>query len=112
MALTVFEMINKLSQSGSFLERVRVAAVKYAVSIDAEKKDTPFHAQRREFARQVVLASDRFAVPMAYATATQVSLTSKIYEDETGQIQTSATDEEIENTVLAVWNTFAVSNDT
>lgn len=111
MALTVFEMINKLSQSGSFLERVRVAAVKHAVSIDSEKKDEPFHLQRREFARQVVLASERFAVPMAYATATQVSQISKIFEDVNGEIQTSATDDEIENTVKAVWNTFAVSDD-
>ena len=90
-----FTQIWALSVQQEFIGRVRVAIVKAAIAISAEGDQTPNHASRAAYARNVLLGPGSYAENMALGIATDAN------------VQSAQTDDNIYNAVAGQWNAYA-----
>ena len=94
--MSVFTDQLGLAQNGDFVRRVQMAAVKAAIAVQAEDVATANHAERSAWAYQVLHGPEGVAPKIAMAAATSVVLT------------IDSPDADIEFTVNAMWNAFAL----
>lgn len=85
-----------LATDGNFLQKVEQAAITAAIQIQAEAGATPNHGDRSNLALRVLQNPQGWALLMAKAVASNVAITG------------ASLDSDIQFTVNANWNAFAV----
>ena len=94
MVLTNFKQY-EMAMTHEFIKSVQMAAVKAAIAIANEDPATPGHAERANFAVQVLHNPEVYAQRMAFGIASLLS-------DEK-----QASDSNVNAQVAAVWNAYA-----